>query len=35
MEIKTTNYVDIPNAMFAIEENLKRKMQELEDEGNS
>ena len=35
MEIKTTNYVDIPNAMFAIEENLKRKMQELEDEENS
>lgn len=35
MEIKTTNYVDIPNAMFAIEENLKKKMQELEDEGNS
>ena len=35
MEIKTTNYVDIPNAMFAIEENLKKKMQELEEEGNS
>lgn len=32
-EIKTTNYVDIPNAMFAIEENLKKKMQELEDAG--
>jgi FixJ family two-component response regulator len=31
MEIKTTNYVDIPNAMFAIEENLKRKMRELEE----
>lgn len=31
-EIKTTNYVDIPNAMFAIEENLKKKMQELEDQ---
>ncbi len=31
MEIKTTNYVDIPNAMFAIEENLKKKMQELEE----
>jgi len=31
MEIKTTNYVDIPNAMFEIEENLKRKMQELEE----
>ena len=35
MEIKTTNYVDIPNAMFAIEENLKKKMQELEDEGTN
>ena len=35
MEIKTTNYVDIPNAMFAIEESLKKKMQELEDENNS
>lgn len=35
MEIKTTNYVDIPNAMFAIEESLKKKMQELEDEDNS
>jgi len=35
MEIKTTNYVDIPNAMFAIEESLKKKMQELEEEGNS
>ncbi len=31
MEIKTTNYVDIPNAMFAIEENLKKKMKELEE----
>ena len=31
MEIKTTNYVDIPNAMFAIEENIKRKMSELEE----
>lgn len=31
-EIKTTNYVDIPNAMFAIEESLKKKMQELEDQ---
>ncbi|MCB0283479.1 MAG: response regulator [Calditrichae bacterium] len=31
MEIKTTNYVDIPNAMFAIEENLKKKMSELEE----
>lgn len=31
MEIKTTNYVDIPNAMFAIEENLKKKMQEVEE----
>jgi len=35
MEIKTTNYVDIPNAMFAIEESLKKKMEELEEEGNS
>jgi FixJ family two-component response regulator len=34
-EIKTTNYVDIPNAMFAIEENLKRKMQELEEASES
>ena len=32
MEIKTTNYVDIPNAMFAIEDNLKKKMQELEEQ---
>ncbi|KAA3617218.1 MAG: hybrid sensor histidine kinase/response regulator [Calditrichaeota bacterium] len=31
MEIKTTNYVDIPNAMFAIEENLKKKMKEVEE----
>ena len=29
-EIKTTNYVDIPEAMFAIEENLLLKMKELE-----
>ena len=34
MEIKTTNYVDIPNAMFAIEENLKKKMQEVEEPDN-
>lgn len=31
MEIKTTNYVDIPNAMFEIETNLKKKMMELEE----
>ncbi len=31
MEIKTTNYVDIPDAMFAIEENLQKKMRELEE----
>lgn len=31
-EIKTTNYVDIPNAMFAIEESLKKKMEQLEDQ---
>jgi len=30
MEIKTTDYVNIPNAMFEIEENIKRKMAELE-----
>jgi len=30
MEIKTTNYVDIPNAMFAIEDNIKEKMKRLE-----
>ncbi len=30
MEIKTTNYVDIPNAMFAIEDNIKQKMKDLE-----
>ncbi|MEJ2053050.1 MAG: response regulator [Calditrichaceae bacterium] len=28
MEIKTTNYVNIPNAMFAIEDAIKKKMQE-------
>jgi len=35
MEIKTTNYVDIPNAMFAIEDSIKRKMKELEEAKNS
>lgn len=30
MEITTTNYVNIPNAMFAIEEAIKKKMQELD-----
>jgi hypothetical protein len=30
MEIKTTDYVNIPDAMFEIEENIKRKMEELE-----
>jgi nitrogen-specific signal transduction histidine kinase len=30
MEIKTTDYVNIPNAMFEIEENIKKKMEELE-----
>jgi response regulator RpfG family c-di-GMP phosphodiesterase len=30
MEIKTTDYVNIPDAMFEIEENIKRKMAELE-----
>ncbi len=29
MEIRTTNYVNIPNAMFEIEENIKKKMEEL------
>ena len=28
-ELKTTNYVNIPEAMFAIEENLKKKMETL------
>jgi len=28
-EIKTTNYVNIPEAMFSIEENLKKKMETL------
>ena len=28
-EIKTTNYVNIPEAMFSIEENLKKKMDAL------
>ncbi len=32
MEIKTTNYVDIPNAMFSIEENLLKKMQDFEEQ---
>jgi len=31
MEIKTTNYVDIPNAMFAIEDNIKKKMASIEE----
>lgn len=26
MEIKTTNYVNVPDAMFAIEKNIKKKM---------
>ncbi len=30
MEIKTTDYVNIPDAMFEIEENIKKKMEELE-----
>lgn len=30
MEIKTTNYANIPDAMFAIEENIKKKMQDVE-----
>jgi FixJ family two-component response regulator len=30
MEIKTTDYVNIPDAMFEIEENIKKKMKELE-----
>ncbi|HGY55002.1 MAG TPA: response regulator [Caldithrix abyssi] len=29
MEIKTTHYANIPDAMFAIEENLKKKMDDL------
>lgn len=29
MEIKTTNYVNIPDAMFAIEDSIKKKMEEL------
>jgi hypothetical protein len=28
MDIKTTNYVNIPDAMFAIEERLKGKLEE-------
>lgn len=28
-EIKTTNYVNIPDAMFAIDENLKEKMENI------
>lgn len=28
-DIKTTNYVNIPEAMFAIEDNLKKKMKDL------
>jgi len=31
MQIKTTNYVDIPEAMFAIEENIKAKMKKLKE----
>ena len=30
MEIKTTNYVNIPNAMFEIEDAIKKKMKELQ-----
>ncbi|HID38869.1 MAG TPA: response regulator [Calditrichaeota bacterium] len=30
MEIKTTDYANIPNAMFEIEENLKKKMEKLD-----
>lgn len=30
MEIKTTDYVNIPDAMFEIEENIKQKMADLE-----
>ena len=30
LEIKTTNYVNIPNAMFEIEVAIKKKMQGLE-----
>jgi FixJ family two-component response regulator len=29
MEVKTTKYVNIPDAMFAIDENIKKKMEEL------
>ena len=29
MDIKTTNYANIPDAMFAIEDAIKKKMQEL------
>ncbi|MBN2424706.1 MAG: response regulator [Calditrichaceae bacterium] len=29
MEIRTTNYVNIPDAMFAIEESIKKKMEDL------
>jgi len=35
MEIKTTNYVDIPNAMFNIEENIQNKMKEIENDSDS
>ncbi len=35
MEIQTTNYVDIPNAMFNIEENIQSKMREIENESGS
>ncbi len=35
MEIQTTNYVDIPDAMFNIEENIQSKMREIENENNN
>ncbi|HHM02041.1 MAG TPA: response regulator [Caldithrix abyssi] len=35
MEIQTTNYVDIPNAMFNIEENIQSKMREIENESGN
>ena len=31
-EIKTASYVDIPDAMFSIEENLDKKMKEIEEQ---
>ena len=33
MEIKTTDYANIPDAMFEIEENIKQQMAELESKG--